>query len=94
MIDLQTTLLARTYRNHHHDHSRKQIEHKQDKKQLLDFGSSERKPSQLSLLNFLAAIEGFAHYWIRCQRFGVAANAVGAPGDCRVSRRPDELCGV
>ena len=94
MINLQTTLLARTYRNHHHDHSRKQIEHKQDKKQLLDFGSSERKPSQLSLLNFQAAIEGFAHYWIRCQRFGVAANAVGEPEDCRVSRCPNELCGV
>ena len=94
MINLQTTLLARTYRNRHHDHLRKQIEHKQDKKQLLDFGSSERKPSQLSLLNFQAAIEGFAHYWIRCQRFGVAANAVGAPEDCRVSRCRDELCGV
>ena len=63
MIDLQTTLLARTYRNRHHDHLSKQIEHKQDKKQLLDFGSSERKPSQLSLLKLQAAIEGFAHYW-------------------------------
>ena len=94
MINLQTTLLARTYRNRHHDHLRKKIEHKQDKKQLLDFGSSERKPSQLSLLNFQAAIEGTAHYGIRCQRFGVAAKAVGAPGDCRVSRCPDEFCGV
>ena len=94
MTDLQTTLRARTYRNRHHDHLRKQIEHNQDKKQLLEFGSSERKPSQLSLLNFQAAIEEIAHYWNRCQPFGATANAVGALGDCRVSRCPDELCGV
>jgi len=56
VIDLQIILLARTYRNRHHDHLRKQIEHKQIKKQLLDFGFSERKPSQLRLLNFQAAI--------------------------------------
>ncbi len=62
MIVLQTTLLARSYRNRHHHHLRKQIEHKQDKKRLLDFGSSERKPSHLSLLNFQAVIERIAHY--------------------------------
>ena len=94
MIGLQITLLARTYRNRHHDHLGKQIEHKQVKKQLLDFGFSERKPSQLRLLNFQAAIERIANYRIRCQRFGVAANAVGAPGDCRGSRCPDALCEV